>query len=82
MAAVEISLADDLHQQIEQIAREQNCQPAEVLEEAVRKYLEKRSWVAALEYGRERADAVGVTTEEGIDRAIADWRKHNSQSTP
>ena len=79
MAAVNIPLADYLQQKIEQIAHEQNRQPTEILEEAVQKYLDERSWATALGYGRQRAEAVGITTEEGIDQAIADWRKQNHQ---
>jgi predicted transcriptional regulator len=72
-------LPDELMQQLEEAAHAQNRRPAEVLEEAVRKYLDERSWVKMLDYGRERAEAVGITTEEGIDRAISDWRKENLQ---
>jgi metal-responsive CopG/Arc/MetJ family transcriptional regulator len=72
-------LPEELMHQLEEAARAQNRKPAEVLEEAVRKYLEERSWVKLRGYGRERVEAVGIMTEEGMDRAISDWRKENLQ---
>ncbi len=70
-------LSPKLLEQIEEVAQLQNRKPDEVLEEAVTRYLEERSWVRMLGYGRERGEAVGITTEEGIDRAIAESRKEN-----
>jgi predicted transcriptional regulator len=70
---------DDLLHQVQETAREQNRQPAEVVSEAVRKYLDEQSWAKALGYGRQRAEAAGITTEECIDKAIADWRLANPQ---
>jgi predicted transcriptional regulator len=77
MTTPKTMLSDELQQRLEEIAREQHRQPADVLEDAVRKYLDDRSWVQMLGYGRERAEAVGITSEEGIDKAIADFRKEN-----
>jgi hypothetical protein len=73
-------LPRDLLIQIEEAARLQNRKPDELLEEAVKRYLNDRSWVKILDYGRERGDAVGITTEEGIDRAIAESRKEHNRS--
>ncbi|MGC2656704.1 MAG: hypothetical protein WA324_01925 [Bryobacteraceae bacterium] len=72
-------ISEELLHKIEETAREQNREPAEVVADAVRKYLDEQSWVKALGYGRERAQASGITTEEGVDRAIADWRKEHPQ---
>jgi metal-responsive CopG/Arc/MetJ family transcriptional regulator len=37
-------LSDELLHQVEAMARAQNRQPAEVIADAVRKYLEEQSW--------------------------------------
>ena len=73
-------ISEDLLHQVEETARAQNRQPEEVVTEAVRKYLDEQSWVRALGYGRQRAAAVGITTEEGIDKAIADCRRENHKT--
>lgn len=44
------------------------------LEEAAKQYLEDRSWMKLMGYGQERARALGITTEEDIDRLIAESR--------
>jgi hypothetical protein len=49
-------------------------EPAELLEEAVKQYLEDRSWVNLMGYGQERAKALGIKTEEDIDRLITESR--------
>jgi metal-responsive CopG/Arc/MetJ family transcriptional regulator len=67
-------LPDELIQKVEDCALAENKQPAEVLEEAVRKYLDDRSWAKLVEYGRERGAATGYQGEEGVDRAIAEYR--------
>jgi metal-responsive CopG/Arc/MetJ family transcriptional regulator len=73
-------ISEDLLHQVEETARAQNRQPEEVVTEAVRKYLDEQRWMRALGYGRQRATAVGITTEEGIDKAIADWRRENHKT--
>jgi hypothetical protein len=54
--------------------RAQQKEPAELLEEAVKQYLENRSWMKLMGYGRQRAKALGINTEENIDRLIAESR--------
>jgi hypothetical protein len=44
-----------------------------VLEEAVTKYFEDRSWVKMLEYGQSRAKALGYT-ENDVERLISETR--------
>lgn len=66
-------LSDDLLHQVEEDARAQNRQLAEVVEEAVRLYLEDRSWTKLLGYGQRKAKELGMT-EADIDRAIAESR--------
>lgn len=75
-------LPQDLLIQIEEAARLQNRKPDEVLEEAVERCLDDRSWVKILDYRKDRGEAVGITTEEGIDRAIAGSRKEYSRRGP
>jgi len=74
MTTTNLPLSAELVKQLNDAARAQHKKPAELLEEAVKQYLEDRSWVKLMEYGRERAKALGITTEEDIDRLIAESR--------
>lgn len=49
MAAINTTLPDDLQHQVEQLAHEQNRQPADLVTEAVRKYIDDQN-----ERGQER----------------------------
>jgi hypothetical protein len=44
-----------------------------VLTDAVKRYVEERSWTKLLDYGAERAKALGIK-ESDIDRLIAESR--------
>ena len=74
MSTTNLPLSGELARQLEDAARAQQKEPAELLEEAVKQYLEDRSWMKLLGYGQERAKALGITTEEDIDRLIAESR--------
>jgi hypothetical protein len=67
---------DDLFHQVEKTARAQNREPAEVVSEAVRKYLDEESWVKFVEQNEVRARAKGII-EEDVDRLIAEVRSEN-----
>lgn len=69
-----LPLSGELARHLEEAARAQRKEPAAMLEEAVKQYLEDRSWMKLMGYGQERAKALGITTEEDIDRLIAESR--------
>lgn len=70
-------IPEDLLKRVEQAALAQSRDPSAVIEEAVRRYLDDRSWMEIFAYGRERAEASGLRDETAIDAAIADWRSAN-----
>jgi len=67
-------LSGELARQLEDAARAHQKEPAELLEKAVKQYLEDRSWMKLMGYGQERAMALGKKTEDDIDRLIAESR--------
>ena len=69
-------LSDDLLRQIEETARTQNRQPSQVIEEAVKQYLEKLSWMEFVERNQRRARAKGLT-EEDVPRLVSEVRSEN-----
>jgi predicted transcriptional regulator len=69
-------LSDDLHTQIEQIAREQNRAPAEVLEEAVRRYVGVQALERLARNGQEYARARGIK-EEDVPDLVHEVRREN-----
>jgi hypothetical protein len=53
-----LPLSREPAKQLEDAARSQHRHATELLEEAVKQYLEDRSWARLMEYGQERAHAV------------------------
>jgi len=69
---------DDLLDQVQETARQQNRQPAELVSEALRKYLDEQSWIKFV--NQNEADALGKgITEEDVDRLISEVRAENRQ---
>jgi predicted transcriptional regulator len=76
MATTKIPLSDELQRQIEEAAREQHRKPAEVLEEAVRQYLDRQSWVSFVQENERNARTKGIT-EGDVDWLISEVRQEN-----
>ena len=72
-AANNISLPEPLLAEIQSAAQAEHRGVDEVLTDAVKRYVEERSWTKLLDYGGERAKALGVE-ESDIDRLIAESR--------
>jgi hypothetical protein len=68
-----ISLPEPLLAAIRSAAQAEHRSVDEVLTDAVKRYVEERSWTKLLDYGAERAKTLGVK-ESGIDRLIAESR--------
>jgi len=68
-----ISLPEDLLAGIKSAAEAEHRSVDDVLADAVQRYLEDRSWTRLLDYGAERAKAVGIE-ESDIGRLIAESR--------
>jgi len=71
-------LSDELLHQVEETARAQNRRPAEVVTEAVAKYLEEQSWRQYVERNELRARAKGIG-EDDVDRLISEVRRENGR---
>jgi len=72
-AANNISLPEPLLAEIQSAAQAEHRSVDEVLTDAVKRYIEERSWTKLLDYGAERAKALGVK-ESDVDRLIAEFR--------
>ncbi len=68
-----ISLPEPLLAEIRSAAQAEHRSVDEVLTDAVKRYIEERSWTRLLDYGAERAKTLGVT-ESDIDRLITESR--------
>jgi hypothetical protein len=68
-----ISLPEPLLAEIRSAAQAEHRSVDEVLIDAVKRYVEERSWTRLLDYGAERAKELGVK-EPDIDRLIAESR--------
>jgi metal-responsive CopG/Arc/MetJ family transcriptional regulator len=72
-AAKNISLSEPLLAEIQSAAQAEHRSVDEVLTDAVKRYVEERSWAKLLSYGAERAKTLGIK-ESDVDRLIAESR--------
>ena len=72
-SAINISLPEPLLAEIQSAAQAEHRSVDEVLTDAARRYVEERSWTRLLDYGAERAKALGIK-ESDVDRLIAESR--------
>ena len=72
-AANNISLPEPLLAEIQIAAQAEHRTVDEVLTDAVKRYVEDRSWTKLLDYGAERTKSLGIK-ESDIDRLIAESR--------
>lgn len=78
MATMKIPLSEELQQQVEDLAREQHREPAEVLEEAVRRYVGVQRLEKLAERGEKRARALGIK-EEDVPGLVHEVRRENRE---
>jgi len=57
---------------VEQTAREQNREPADLLEEAWKRYVEEQSWAKLVRAGHENSRRLGIE-ESDTERLIAEY---------
>jgi hypothetical protein len=74
-----VSLSEELLAGLRSAAEAEHRSINDVLADAVRRYLEDRSWTRLFEYGAERASASGLR-ESDIDRLIAESRAEHPRS--
>lgn len=72
---VNISMPEEFFRQAERIAKEENRTRSELYREALRQYIETRQWQKLQRESAERARELGITSEEDIERIIAEVRK-------
>ena len=74
MEMMRTPLSKELETQLHRVAREQKRPPAEVLEDAVREYLARQSWVSFVEENSLKAGMNGIS-EDDVERLIAEIRE-------
>jgi Arc/MetJ-type ribon-helix-helix transcriptional regulator len=73
--AISITLPEPMLKSAKARAKKENRTMSELVREALRRY-EATQWLAEMQlYGQERAAAVGVATEENVDRVVHEARK-------
>ncbi|MGA7411502.1 MAG: ribbon-helix-helix protein, CopG family [Bryobacteraceae bacterium] len=68
-----ISLPEHLLAEIQNAALAEHRSVDEIFADAVKRYLDDRSWTDLLQYGQERAEAIGIK-ESDIGRVISESR--------
>jgi metal-responsive CopG/Arc/MetJ family transcriptional regulator len=73
-----VSLPEPLLAEIQNAAEAEHRSVDDMLADAVKRYLEDRSWTRLLVYGQERAAELGIK-ESDVDRLIAESRAERSR---
>ena len=86
---VSISLPPALVKAVERLAKQQHQTTSELVREALRRYIRDveadAAWQRAVAYGRRKATALGVRTDDELEDTISDIvneYRHGSRSTP
>jgi predicted transcriptional regulator len=64
MTETKIHLSDELRRKVDEIARDQNRDPADVMQEAVRRYVALQRFEKFVEKNEERARNLGIREED------------------
>ena len=71
-----ISLPPGLYKEALRMAKARGMTRSELFREALRRYQrDEQEWQDLLEYGRRKAEAAGIRTEEDVERLIDGSRK-------
>ncbi len=70
-----ISLPPNLVREAERTAREENRTKSELVREALRLYLDEQRWRKLQRKTALKAQALGIRTEEDVDRLVHEVRK-------
>lgn len=76
MTEIKEILSDDVRHQVEELAREQKREPADVLEEAVRRYAAVKRLECFAEKAERHARALGIK-EEDVPKLVNEVRREN-----
>jgi predicted transcriptional regulator len=71
-------LPPEMREAIEEVARTENRQPVELVEEAVGQFLKDRHWQSLVTYGQERAHGLGYRPSD-VNRLIAQSRSERGR---
>ncbi len=70
-----ISLPPQLVREAEQTAKEENRTKSELVREALRLYLKEQQWRKLQQKTALQAQALGIKTEEDVNRIVHEFRK-------
>jgi predicted DNA-binding protein len=66
--------------EVQAVAEEERRAPAEIVQEAIERYMDEREWRKLLAYGQERARTLGLT-EADVPRLIAEARQEKRRES-
>jgi hypothetical protein len=79
MAPDSITMPPDLLEEARQAAQKEDRSVTEFVQTAVRRYLvSNREWKALLERTRAHGRAMGITSEEDVERLSDEWRREQA----
>jgi CopG family transcriptional regulator / antitoxin EndoAI len=69
-----ISLPPQLARETERTAREEQCTKSDLVRDALRFYLQERRWKKMQQETAVRAEALGIHTEDDVDKLVHELR--------
>jgi Arc/MetJ-type ribon-helix-helix transcriptional regulator len=80
---VSITLPPELLAEAQQLAQREHRTMSELFREALRHYMqEDAQWAAVLARTRAQGRALGITSEEDVERLSDEYRREKQQPTP
>lgn len=76
---ITFSLSPDLMDRVDEITRSEGRSRSELLREALLRYLEECEWRGLLQYGEQRARALGIGPED-VSPLVDEYRSETSSS--
>ena len=75
-ATINLSLPKKLLSQIDEQSKKESRSRSELIREATRSYLKRISaWGEIFKYGRKKAKALGIKSEEDVYRMVQEYRQ-------
>ncbi|HEY3374579.1 MAG TPA: ribbon-helix-helix protein, CopG family [Candidatus Aquicultor sp.] len=75
---ITVSMPEEIYEQAEEVAKEEGRTRSELFREALRQYVDTRTWRKLQRETAERARSLGVTSDEDVERIIGELREQTS----
>lgn len=75
---VTLSMPEEIYEQADEIAKEEGRTRSELFREALRQYVDTRTWRKLQRETAEQERSLGITSEDDVERIIDELREQTS----